>query len=416
MRNDAVCSRASLRRVLAMLAVAGLWSASGALAQGEPECTETRQIQVEASGERSQMGDERLKEQAPSGEGKRILEGVPRIYWDTTPCLCFVGSMVAAMQYLGEDIPGDYAMGISGGAFKDFWIPPWDGGNCDLLMIGEEPIRRTFAALGYDYTLTRPAADATPAEVKARFAPLIAEEIDAGRPAIAIGVVGPPEACIIAGYDQGGDVLYGWSYFQEGSGAYFQTDRWSENFHGLIRIGDKGTAPPPRKVLQDSLEWAIALARVPEHSGGDMQAKRLISGLAAYEAMAQALERPEEWQFAPDDGETMQLRCWAVSNDGVHLMHCERAAAARFLDRMAALELPGAGELRKAAEAYRKEVGVLEQACRLAPFSFAPDDERHKLLDPEHRRRLAALVRDAKGHDEIAVKHLEEALEALTAR
>ena len=40
-------------------------------------------------------------------------------------------------------------------AFKMFWIPPWSPANCDLLIIGEEPIQRTFTALGYGYRFIR---------------------------------------------------------------------------------------------------------------------------------------------------------------------------------------------------------------------------------------------------------------------
>jgi len=363
------------------------------------------------------MGADRGNSAASAGEagqvGRKVLEGVPAIGFGITPCLCFVGSVAASLQYLGEDIPGDYAMGVSGGAFKTFWIPPWDGGNCDLLMIGDEPIRRTFAALGYEYSLVRPPANATPAQVKESLRPAIVEQINAGRPVIASGVVGPPEACVVAGYEQGGDVLYGQSYFQESREGYFRSDRWEENCYGLILIGEKKAAPSPRQVLEDTLEWAIELIRVPEHSGGGLPKERLISGVAAYEAMARALEREAEWEFTLDDKDTMQLRCFAISNDGVHLMHCERAAAARFLRRMAEEELPGADELRKAAAAYEEELPVLERACRLAPFSFAPDSEREKLLDPEHRRQLASVVRQAKAYEERAVEHLERARQAL---
>ena len=35
---------------------------------------------------------------------------------------------------------------------------------------------------------------------------------DRGRPVIAHGVIGPPEECIIAGYDEGGDVSVGWNF------------------------------------------------------------------------------------------------------------------------------------------------------------------------------------------------------------
>jgi hypothetical protein len=352
---------------------------------------------------------------APAGQPSKILDGVQQIYWGTTPCLCFVGSVVSSLQYLGEDLTGDYAMGVSGGAFKDFWIPPWDGGNCDLLMIGDEPIRRTFAALGYGHTLIRIPDGAAPAQVKDGLQPLIVSQIDSGKPVIAIGVVGPPEACVITGYEQGGDVLRGWSYFQENRDAYFRSDNWFENCYGIILIGEKIGAPSPRQVLQDALEWAIALIRVPEHPRKSATKPRLISGIAAYEAMAQALEREEEWQFTLDDAETMQLRCFAISNDGVHLLQCERAVAARFLDTMAEQDLPGADDLRKAAAIYRQEVTILTDASKLAPFSFAPDEERRKLLDPDHRRQLARLVREAKACEESAVEHLERAHQALTA-
>lgn len=351
----------------------------------------------------------------PADQPSKILEGVPRIYWDTAPCLCFVGSVVSSLQYLGEDVTGDYAMGVSGGAFKDFWIPPWDGGNCDLLQIGDEPIRRTFAALGYDYTLIRMPDGAAPAQVKDGLQPLIVSQIDAGKPVIAIGVVGPPEACVITGYEQGGDVLRGWSYFQESREKYFRSDSWFENCYGIILIGEKTGAPSAHQVLQDSLEWAIALTRVPEHPRESVTKPRLISGIAAYEAMAQALEREEEWQFTLDDAETMQLRCFAISNDGVHLLQCERGVAARFLDTMAEQGLPGADELRKAAAIYRQEVTILADASKLAPFSFAPEEERRKLLDPDHRRELARLVREAKACEESAVQHLELAHQALAA-
>jgi len=352
---------------------------------------------------------------APPDQPSKILEGVEQIYWGTTPCLCFVGSVVSSLQYLGEDVTGDYAMGVSGGAFKDFWIPPWDGGNCDLLMIGDEPIRRTFAALGYDHTIVRPPDGAAPAQVKDGLQPLIVGQIDRGKPVIAIGVVGPPEACVIAGYEQGGDVLRGWSYFQESRETYFRSDSWFENCYGIILIGEKTGAPSPRQVLQDTLEWAIALTRVPEYPRESVTKPRLISGIAAYEAMAQALEREEEWQFTLDDAETMQLRCFAISNDGVHLLQCERSVAARFLDTMAEQGLPGADDLRKAAAIYRQEVTILTDASKLAPFSFAPDEERRKLLDPDHRRQLAGLVREAKACEERALEHLERAYQALTA-
>ncbi|GAB3433445.1 hypothetical protein [Flindersiella endophytica] len=43
---------------------------------------------------------------------------------------------------------------------------------------------------------------------------------------LAFGIIGPPECGILTGYDQDGDVILGYSYFQEPDvvGYYEQTD------------------------------------------------------------------------------------------------------------------------------------------------------------------------------------------------
>jgi hypothetical protein len=243
------------------------------------------------------------------------------------------------------------------------------------------------------------------------------ESIDGGRPVIALGVVGPPEACVIAGYDKGGEVLYGRSYFQESGKGYFSTDEWFENCHGLILLGDKVGAPPRREVLRSTLEWAIQLARVPEFErymlGGAQPPGRVISGLAAYDAMTEALLRDEDFDFPADDMDTMEMRCFAISNDGLHLLHWKRRAAVSFLNAIADNGGPESEDLRTAARVYSEEVDVLEPSLRLAPNSFKPQKERLKLCDRGRRDNLAAIVREAKAHDERAVGHLEEALAKL---
>ncbi len=379
------------------------------------------------------VGDS-LKSQAAdkgfAGRVTRVLEGVSRIHWMDTTCLCFVGSVLASMQYLGEQVEKDFLMGVSGGAFKMYWIPPWSPANCDLLDIGEEPVRRTFAALGYDYTYLGNYLRNNPAYTKEFLQSRIVTSIDAGRPVIAMGIVGPPEACIIAGYDKGGDVLYGRSYFQGDSGhgdaaytieasGYFRTDDWYPHCAGLILIGDKRKQPSPRQVLRDALDWAVGLARVPERPcflGPDpnqgenhpaSQPQRLYSGLAAYDQMAEGLERDAD--FPADNVELLRFRLYAIANDGICLMECKRGAAARFCESQAALGLPGAEALRKAAELYRQEAQVWQRARKMVPWSGSPPEEIRKIADPKLRRTLAALVREAKGREEEAVAELEAA-------
>ncbi len=348
---------------------------------------------------------------------KRVLAGVERIHWTTTSCICFAGAAAACMHYLKEDVSNDYVMGISGGAFKMIWEPPWSPRNCDLLMLGGEPVKRTFAALGYDYTFVPDYDRENPGDAKEVYRKAIVESIDKGRPVIAIGVVGPPEACIVAGYDKGGEVLYGRSYFQESKKGYFSATDWFENCHGLILLGEKRESPPRRQVLRDTLEWAVRLARDPEMPLATIDGKvekQLITGLAAYDAMAEALERDEDFAFADDDTETMEMRCFAIANDGLHLLYPKRRDAASFLASMAEDSDAVSDQLRQAAEAYRAELEVLGSAYDLAPHSFAPQKKRLALRDRDLRRKLSALVREAKAHDERAVGHLEQALHQLS--
>jgi len=347
---------------------------------------------------------------------KRVLDGVERIHWTTTACVCFAGAAAACMHYLGENVTGEYVMGISGGAFKMLWEPPWSPRNCDLLMLGGEPVKRTFAALGYDYTFVPDYDRESPGDAKEVYGKAIVESIDKGRPVIAIGVVGPPEACIVAGYDKGGEVLYGRSYFQESQKGYFSEAGWFENCHGLILLGEKRQPPARRQVLRDTLEWTIRLAREPEMPLATIDGKiekQIITGLAAYDAMAEALERDEDFAFADDDLDAMEMRCFAISNDGLHLLYPKRRDAAAFLESMADDGGPASAELRRAAEAYGAELEVIGQACHLAPFSFAPQPKRLALRDRDLRLKLSAMVREAKAHDERAVEHLEQALASL---
>ena len=344
----------------------------------------------------------------------KVLEGIERIHWTTTSCLCFVGSVLASMHYLGEPVENPYLMGISGGAFKFLWFPGWSPALCDLLIVGEEPIERTFAGLGYEYTFSKGYDRPDAEQVRATYRRQIVESIDRGVPVIAQGIVGPPEACVVAGCEQGGEVLRGWSYFQEDADHYFRAEDWEKDCYALILIGDKVARPSPPQVLRDSLEWAIELCRVPTREclpvGPEYQGLHY-SGLAAYDAVVEALGDDEA--FPEGDLAVLTFRSIPIGNDGIHLLACKRGAAASFLNGMADQGLPGADELRQAAAAFEGEAQLLRGAWGVVPFSECPPEDRLKLADPAFRREIAQLVRAAKAHAERAVEHLEGALAAL---
>lgn len=383
------------------------------------------------------MVEKTLKDSAPREDfGKqvsRVLEGIERIHWDSTSVLCFTGSTVAVMHYLGRPVSGDYVMGVSGGAFKAFWIPPWSPANCDLLVIGEEPIRRTFAALGYDYTFIPDYVHEKRALTEEQYRERIVQSIDAGHPVPAIGIVGPPEVCVVAGYSSGGEVLYGRSYFQEQSltdvdvfaedewfgtlqpetvKGYFRSDDWYPHIYGLILVGYEREAPSPAAVLKDSLQWAVELARVPQRpllwpSEGQ---SFCYSGLAAYDQMVAGVLRDEDF---PPDLDKLTYNLCPLANDGAWLMIGKRTAAAAYLESMLPHAGPAQDALRRAAALYREQTPLWEKAGRLIGWTGASDEQKLKLTDRALREQFAGLVRRAKSLEEQSVACLEEAIAQL---
>jgi hypothetical protein len=139
-----------------------------------------------------------LKEGDKTMKSKAILENVPKIGYDIHLCP-FPGSLYSYLEYTGDPCDYDYIMGVTGAAFRRLWNRD-DGGNVDLSYLSEAPFKHVFNALGYEYQIIPAEKDAM---IKA-----IKESINKGRPVISFGIIGPPEAGLVAGYDQDGEVLY----------------------------------------------------------------------------------------------------------------------------------------------------------------------------------------------------------------
>ncbi len=204
---------------------------------------------------------------APDNSSTRnVLAGIPKIgyiqredgSWEMAP---FASSIRSALAYMGEQITYDEVMAYSGAAFRMVWNTiEWDGGNSDVAHSNGdplEPFRRVFDTAGYevsfygreenrgsrhfgyfhDYLNFEAMRDA------------ILASINRNVPPIALGVIGPPECCVIAGYDESGDVLVGWNYWQGDPGwesdpdkeesGYFRKRSWYEKTEGLVLIGQK---------------------------------------------------------------------------------------------------------------------------------------------------------------------------------
>jgi hypothetical protein len=342
-----------------------------------------------------------------------ILGNVPRLGFDVLMSP-FPGSLVSYLTYIGEPADYDLVMGYTGAAFRRFWNRD-DGGNIDLSYLGDEPFRRVFWALGYAWKQVPAEKDAMITGIK--------KSLTRGKPAISFGIIGPPEAGLVTGYDEDGVVLHGWSYFQDWPEyhqphySYYTTSDWFETMdtnagRGLILVGYKVPAPEPHVRLLSTLEWAIELERTPVRSIPRVDHPDHVAGLAAYDAWADALEVDED--YPADNPEILGIRVMVHGDQCT--MTCERHNGAAFLRKIAAavphLDPEVAQHLQAAADLYDADdrMGVLWPWG----YDMGPDAQQG-LAQPATRRDIAAAIREIRAREEQAVVHLEQALMALKA-
>jgi hypothetical protein len=347
---------------------------------------------------------------APSGGSAQdvpeqlVLENVPKIGYGVHLCP-FPGSLYAVLQYLGDPVDYDYLMGVTGAAFRRLWNRD-DGGNVDLMYFSPDPYARAAEALNRDLEPVR-------CHDQAEMLAALRDSLGRQHPVLAFGIIGPPECGIVTGYEEGGEVLRGWSYFQDAAvpGYYakrnwYEEGKWAGDI-GLILVGDRRrwSGPTPRAVLVSSLRWAVDLARIarraafPDH----------VCGLSAYEAWAEGLEVDAD--YPSEDAKVMGTRVMVHGDQCVMLE--ERHSAARYLRQVLDAAPEAAEELKSAADLY-DEVA----ACGGKIWLWGGDmgaDAVKGLGDPDTRHEIARNIRLAGEKEAQAVEHLEQALALIAA-
>lgn len=386
----------------------------------------------------------------PDEPARVVLEGVPYVGFDLHNVISetgvkrcpegvtFPSCLRACLEFMGEDYGHRkitehnstwrldnlyvYLMGTTGAAFRLNWKPGWHRDNVALFLMSGDPgasFRRGFEAVGYAWEgIMREdiGYDAPDGQFdsgnEAYFRQRIIESIrDRGCPVLAHGVVGPPECCIITGYDEDGDVLIGWSFFQndpdskagvkvEPSG-YFRKGEWYQDTWDLMIIGKKGERPPLSKVYHDALKWALKVVRTPV-TYGDRH-----NGLAAYEAWAAHLLRDDE--FPADDMAVLRER-HMVHDDAVGTVAEGRWYATQFLKQITEHEPAMAEELLAAAACYEVEHHLMWDIWNLVGGIGRSDEHVRKLAEPAIRRQIALLIPQSRHKDAEAADYIERAL------
>lgn len=361
-----------------------------------------------------------------------LLTGVPKVafYSGGTRCpedITFASCLRAALEYLGE-CPGcrhlsthpagspiicSYAwfLGITGHAFSLIWEHGWSPGNGNLHWIAEdraEPYRRGLEAAGRGGEVllrggTWPNEDTVRDMIKA--------SLQAGRPAIALGVAGPPEAGLVTGYDDGGDVLMGWSFFQdmlefsavlafEPTGEFRARD-WYAGMEGLITLGEPGTPAPREGLARSSLQFGLERIRMPWIAGRH-------AGLAAYDAWVGHLLM--DGAFDTTEAELLTAR-FGVHDTMVGNLAELRWYGSLFLSQVASGEPWMAPELLRAAACMTEEHKLMWDAWDLVGGIGRDPAKVSKLAEPDVRRQMAQVIRASRAQCAEAADHIEAALE-----
>jgi len=378
---------------------------------------------------------------------RSVLEGVPRVHFYEGGVRCpediiLPSVMRAMLEYLGEPDYGckhclaqnpqakvlcaySFLVGVSGAAAYLSWKEGWHGDNAAIFYMSADaaaPERRIFDAIGYEHewVMKEPGRDD-----EARFRERIMASIERGMPVLGYGVIGPPEPSIIAGYDEGGDALIGWSFFQgfpefnqgvefEPSGYYRKHD-WFVDTECLLVIGDKVDKPSLQETYRTALEWMLQVARTPmarpEPDAPEWYQQRH-NGLAAYEAWADHLLRDEEW---PTDDEATLRAHHQIHDHATGDLAEARWYGSVFMKDLAEGYAGGPGkrgttaEILHAAACYAAEHDLMWEAWELTGGIGNPEAFRH-MADSGVRRALADVVRRAREQDVRAVEHIERAL------
>ena len=245
----------------------------------------------------------------------------------------------------------------------------------------------------------------------------IIASIDAGRPVMSHGIVGPPETCLITGYDDGGDVVIGWSFFQYGPettqgvefepNGMFRKRDWYPAAWDLFALGERGEPVDPKTVRRRSLEWAVKVVRTKETRDG-----RTNNGLAAYDAWIEHLLRDED--ITPDGAapEGSPDSPFSVHDDAVGTLAEGRHYAGEYLKRIAQEEPSMAPHLLEAADCYKQIHDLMWKVWGCVGGNGRSPEHVRAFADPDARRRIVELLREAKRLDEQAIEDIEAALEA----
>ena len=334
----------------------------------------------------------------PGEFAHNVIDGLEQARWGAGQKEnSVIGALEAALRAMGEPIPYEFLMGVSGGAFRlqmqqPNWCPSAPHANCGFRLYDTLAAALPWELASVDGEQAGEGGPPTAPQA-------LLESIDHGIPAF----YSKEEESLVVGYEKDGErvLLRGYAAPREGYTAIPVVDLLS-SWGGFEVLRRKPEPPERRGTLVRSLEIAVELAHAKAFD-------RYASGFAAYDVWIAGLRDASRFE----DTERREQEMHANAHCYYSLVDA-RAAAASYL-RSIAGEFDGeAGEhLSLAAEQYGRIHEILCRRCptEVAPMRFALGEGG--TWTQEQREAQAELLEAAFGVERAAVRELEGALEAL---
>lgn len=317
----------------------------------------------------------------------------------------------AVSEYLGDDVSYAYIMAATGAAFRLVWNQSeWDLSNIDIYHTlrdsneiygyGAKALGREFSFLGRDTETT-----------KEEFVEYIKSNLAKGCPVIALGIIGPPEPCIIAGYDAHEDAVIGWNFFQHDAeyassvstmeNGYFRCTSWWENTDTQAAMCIGPLAEPPYSHKQILKMAADIMEPRQEYS--------YAKGLQAYDAWKTMLLE-EKW-FENSGGFDSLFSLLIVQNDAVTCIGDGRKWAAEYFQKLAETDMEGnASTCHLIADSFRRVSAIAAEMGSLMGSWNDMENMLQNLGSRSVREKLGGLIDRAKEADTLAYEQIQRLL------
>lgn len=248
-------------------------------------------------------------------ESIKLLKGVREIHYGDPSAECFIGSVIAVMDYLNDPIEVDELFALSGAGL----CFPWkEYSSCDEISIIPELSYRTFEALGYpiEYIYEPDIHSGSRIHSKEFYLKKIIESIDMNRPVIGFGFTNvDPFACVITGYDLSRERLYFRAYWEPAENLngnqtdtdYYCADDWYDNCYGIVVVHEQ-----ERNRVRgiEAYNYIVENAKILKNIYSiHSQGKTIFLQSHAFDAMIQWLLNDEEWVELDKNQEVYVIPC-----------------------------------------------------------------------------------------------------------